>query len=96
MYEIIDARSKGWQLRETEGGSRKGLLIRGERFEISVRHSLSQNAITKSPPPHPPGGESHAVIFRGVSIPSFLKKKKKIRWGRARAVPRLFRVFNRT
>lgn len=28
VYEIIDARSKGWQLRETGGGLRKGLLIR--------------------------------------------------------------------
>lgn len=45
MYEIIDARCKGWQLCETEGGSRKGLLIRGVRFEISVKRSLCQNPI---------------------------------------------------
>lgn len=47
VYEIIDARSKGWQLCETEGGSRKGLLIRRVWFEISVKHSLCQNSINR-------------------------------------------------
>lgn len=79
MYEIIDARSKGWQLRETEGGSRKGLLIRRERFEISVSHSLCQNAIKKHPSPHPPfEGDSHAFIFRGVRVLLFKKKKNSV------------------
>lgn len=47
VYEIIDARSTGRQLCETEGGSRKGLLIRRVRFEISVKHSLCQNPINR-------------------------------------------------
>lgn len=51
VYEIIDAHSKGWQLRETEGGLRKGLLIIPGRFEISVSHSLCQNAIKNPPTP---------------------------------------------
>lgn len=72
MYEIIDARSKGWQLHETEGGLRKGLLIRREWFEISVSHSLCQNAI-KTPPTQLPEGDSHTFIFRGVSVLLFLK-----------------------
>lgn len=34
VYEIIDARLKGWQLCETEGGLRKGLLIRRVRLKF--------------------------------------------------------------
>lgn len=68
-YEIIDARSKGRQLRETKGGLRKGLLIRGERLEISARHSLCQSTIKKPPSE----GDSHAFIFRGVF---FFSKKR--------------------
>lgn len=45
VYEIIDACLKGWQLCETEGGLRKGLLIRRVWFEISVKRSLCQNPI---------------------------------------------------
>lgn len=64
MYEIIDARSKGRQLRETKGGTRKRLLIRAERFDASVRPPLCQDAIKKPPS----GGDSHAFIFRGVLL----------------------------
>lgn len=34
VHEIIDACLKGWQLCETEGGSRTGLLIRRVQFKI--------------------------------------------------------------
>lgn len=47
VYEIIDACSKGWQLCETEGGLRKGLLIRRVWFEISVKRLLCQNPINR-------------------------------------------------
>lgn len=77
MYEIIDARSKGWQLRETEGGSRKGLLIRRERFEISVSHSLCQNAIKKHPSPHPPLKVTAMLLSLEESASFYLKKKKR-------------------
>lgn len=66
VYEIIDARSKGRQLRETKGGTRKGLLIRAERFDISVRPPLCQDTIKK--PPSPSGGDGRAFIFRGVLL----------------------------
>lgn len=49
MYEIIDARSEGWQLCETGGGSRKGVLIRRVWFDISVKPSLCQNHINRHP-----------------------------------------------
>lgn len=41
VYEIIDARLKGWQLCETQGGLRKGLLIRRVWFGISVKRLCS-------------------------------------------------------
>ena len=42
VYEIIDARLKGRQLCETQGGSRKGLLIRRVWFGVSVKRQCSK------------------------------------------------------
>lgn len=72
VHEIIDARSQGWQLRETEGGLRKGLLIRRERFGISASHLSCQNAIKTPPTPHPTKGDSHVLNFSGVSVLLFI------------------------
>lgn len=92
VYEIIDACSKGWQLCETEGGLRKGLLIRRVWFEISVKRSLCQNPINR----HSSLKVTVKLLFleKHLDVSAFLNSDKGTVWDTI--ISQLFGIFNET
>lgn len=92
VYEIIDACSKGWQLCETEGGLRKGLLIRRVWFEISVKRSLCQNPINR----HCSLKVTVMLLFleKRCGVSAFSNSDKGKVWDTI--ISQLFGIFNET